>query len=186
MRWLAAGVAVGCAHEEVTRAPLAVELRSEEPPGWVTGLRVRVQQVVVRGFGPDGPESVATEVGQVFDLLAADPGEPVAVSLAEGGWSDVVLAVWFAADAGDDALALVGRGERGPVSFAVTRFEVEGDEGDFELGVGGATAQVELRPGEWDELEELEGRVDAAHPDYAERVEEVVDTTRVVLPGDDD
>jgi hypothetical protein len=180
------------------RGTVAVAFAADEVPEWIDALSVRVEQVVLDGYGPAGPASVAVDVGAVLTLVGDDPPPPVTLVLPVGAWAPAHLAVHLSARDGEPAVRVVGDGEHGPLALEVLEVSVDGD-GALEVGSEGAeTIDVTWSPGEWDELREVERdddddddepiRVDPAHHRdvYDEVLDAIVSSTRVRFPGADD
>jgi hypothetical protein len=200
---LLAGLLGGCVGPSGTGEPelrgtVSVAFSVEEPPSWLLSLSLRVEQVVLEGYGPDGPASVATEVAAVVPLLTDDEAPPIGVSLPFGEWDPVRLTVHLASREDAPALALEGVREDRPFVLSVLELSLSG-EGALLVDDGGTRVGVALFPAEWDELleatdEDDEGeddgavRIDVAHDreTYDRVLDEIDATTRFRFAGGDD
>jgi hypothetical protein len=199
--WLAACTPLDGEDPDLARAPLSVNLRVREPPPFVDDLSVRVEQVVLSGYGPEGPASVSVSVERAFTLLGADADiVPITALLPVGEWGGVQLSVHLTSREAEPALRVQGplEDERRYVA-SVLALSFEGS-GGFTLDDRGTSVDLTFSPGEWDELNELDEedddedddddvvRVDVArHPDrYEALVDEILATTEVQFGGGDD
>lgn len=182
------------------RGTVEISFAVDEVPEWIDTLSVRVEQVVLDGYGPSGPASVAADVGTVLRFDGDDPPPPVTLVLPVGEWAPAALAVHLSTRDGEPAVHVVGAGEHGPVALSVLEVSVSGDGALAVDAAHAAAIEVTWSPGEWDELREVERdddddpredepiRVDPAHHRdvYDELLDAIVESTRVDFPGVDD
>ena len=185
------------ASDDGPRGTLAVDLRAEERPDELETLSVRVEQVVVDGFGPDGAESVAAEVGAAFSLDDGEAREPLAVLLPAEAWAPARVTLHLSARDGVPALAATGEGEHAGFVLSVLELSVEGT-GALEVPEDGTVrVTVAFRPAAWDALFEVEPddddddesvRIDVSRDRarYDEVVDEIARTTVVRFPEGDE